>query len=294
MKRMQAFKYRLNVPYKETATELSQMVGCTRFVWNKGLELSKQRYPGYSNLSKLLPEWKKEYPWLKDVDSICLQQSLRHLDRAWRNFFKKAGHWERPRNKVRGRHDAFKIVGAAAAKTEQNRVWIPKVGWLSFRPSRPWRGFVKSYVVSRVANKWEVSLQCEVEVEEPQAREDAWIGIDVGVAQYATLSDGTVYNAIHPLKRQLLRLKRLQRKLARKKDKTSHRRHKLKIRIARLHHHIANMRKNHAHQASASIVKKHGHVRVEDLKLQNMMKSAKGTVENPGKQVAQKSGLNRS
>lgn len=79
---MQAFKYRLNVPNQEIEHRLSQMVGCVRFAWNKGLGLSQEKYPGYQELSRLLPAWKQEHPWLKEVDSISLQQALRNLDRA--------------------------------------------------------------------------------------------------------------------------------------------------------------------------------------------------------------------
>lgn len=292
MKRMQAFKYRLDVRDAATDTHLSQQVGCCRFVYNKGLELSADRYPGNLALSRSLVAWKQQYPWLADADSIGLQQALRNLDRAWVNFFTEPERFEKPQFKRRFKHDTYRYVGAAAAKTMQDAVWLPKLGWCKFRCSRPWQGAVKSVTVSRRAGRWYVSLQCEVHVVEPVPRLDDWVGIDVGIARYATLSDASHYAGVHSFRRSTRALARLQRLFDRKK-KGSARRRKLAARVAALHAHIANQRQDRAHKVSSDIVKKHGRVRMEDLRLVHMMASARGTLENPGKNVAQKRGLNR-
>ncbi len=292
VQRKQAYKYRLNVSTAEAQTLLARTVGCCRFVWNRALGLSEQKYPGFKALCAMLPQWKKELPWLAEVDSIALQQSLRNLDRAWQNFFEHPDHFDRPTLKKRLAHDSFRIVGGAASKTEQNRVWVPKLGWLSFRASRPWLGKVTSVTFSRKAGKWYVSLQCTLEVAEPSKREDAWIGIDLGVKKYAAVSDGTVYTGVHAFKRNQRKLARLQRRLA-QRVKGSRRRKKLGARVARLHQHIASTRADRAHQVSSELVKNHGRIRMEDLRLTNMMKSAKGTIEAPGTNVAAKRGLNR-
>jgi putative transposase len=189
-------------------------------------------------------------------------------------------------------HDSYRYCGAAAAKTENNRIWVPKLGWLSFRCSRPWRGVVKSITISRKAKRWYVSLQCAVEVPETPPRQDPWVGIDVGIAQYAAISTGQMYPSIKAFQTNERILARLQRRLARQKKK-SNRWCKTKDRIAALQHHIANKRKDHAHKVSSDLVKNHGRVRMEDLRVQNMMASAKGTEKKPGKNVAQKTGLNR-
>lgn len=291
MKRQQGYKYRLNLP-SGAATRLSQQAGCVRVVWNRAMALSKDKYPGNSALSALLPKWKQDLPWLAESDSIALQQSLRNFDRAWQNFFEFPESYEKPTFKKRGDRDSFRVVGAAAAKTEEGRVWLPKFGWLCFRASRPWQGQVKSVTYSRRAGKWYVSILTEREVAEPARRDDPWLGIDVGIAQYATLSTGEHKPSVYALRRAQQRLTKLARKLDRA-TKWSRRRRKTKQRLAACHAQIANKRADHAHQVSSEVVKKHGRIRMEDLRLVNMMKSAKGTMEAPGKNVAQKRGLNR-
>jgi putative transposase len=291
MKRQQGYKYRLNLP-SGAATRLSQQAGCVRVVWNRATAMSKDKYPGNAALSALLPAWKKELPWLADSDSIALQQSLRNFDRAWQNFFAYPESFARPTFKKRGDRDSFRIVGAAATKTQFSKVWLPKFGWLHFRASRPWQGTVKSVTFSRKAGKWYVSILTEREVTAPALRQDDWLGIDVGIAQYATLSTGEHKPSICALRRAQKRLTKLSRKLARA-TKGSRRRKSTKLRLAACHAQIANKRADHAHKVSSEIVTKHGRIRMEDLRLINMMKSAKGTIEMPGKNVAQKRGLSR-
>ena len=292
MKRAQAYKYRLNVRDLATETYLSQQVGCARFVWNKALALSETSYPGNKALSALLPTWKQENLWLANADSIGLQQSLRNFNQAWQNFFRDPGRVGRPKFKKRLTYDSYRFVGAVAAKTRGNAIWLPKLGWVTFRASRPWQGDVKSVTITRKAGKWYVSLRCDVEVSEPAARQEPWVGIDVGIAQYATLSDGQHYLGANSFRRNRRNLARLQRAFARGK-KGSARRRKMAGRIAAMHARIANIRQDRAHKVSSEIVKKHGQIRMEDLRLVNMMASAQGTVENPGKNVAQKRRLNR-
>jgi putative transposase len=292
MKRMQAYKYRLNVRDKATDEHLSQQVGCARFVWNKALGLSETKYPGNSALSEMLPVWKKEHPWLADADSMGLQQSLQNLDRAWKNFFREPGRVGRPKFKRRLMHDSYRYVSVAAQKTRADAIWLPKVGWVTFRASRPWQGEVKSVTITRKAGKWYVSLRCDVEVDDPVARTDDAIGIDVGIARYATLSDGNFYSGVKTIDEDRRALARLQRAFARG-EKGSARRRKKAGRIAAMHAYIANKRADRAHFVSSRIVKKHGQIKMEDLRLVNMMASASGTVENPGTNVAQKRGLNR-
>lgn len=291
MKRQQGYKYRLNLP-SGAATRLSQQAGCVRVVWNRAMALSKDKYTGNSALSALLPAWKQDLPWLRDADSIALQQSLRNFDQAWQNYFKFPESFDRPTFKKRGDRDSFRIVGAAAAKTEDNRVWLPKFGWLHFRVSRPWKGTAKSVTFSRKAGKWYVSILAEREVAEPVKRQDDWLGIDVGIAEYATPSSGKRHKSIFAMQRAQKRLTKLQRKLERA-TKGSRRRQRTKMRLAAGHAQISNKRADHAHKVSSQIVTKHGRIRMEDLRLVNMMKSAKGTIEEPGTNVAQKRGLSR-
>lgn len=114
MQRLQAFEYRLNGTRGAAQTHLSQQAGCARLVWNRGIALSKDRYPGFKVLCALLPIWKQELPFLAEADSIALQQALRHLDRAWQNFFEYPETYDKPVLHKRGIHDSFRIVGGAA------------------------------------------------------------------------------------------------------------------------------------------------------------------------------------
>ena len=109
VQRKQAYKYRLNVRTQEALTCLSRTVGCCRFVWNRAVSLSTQKYPGFKILCAMRPAWKQELPWLAEVDSIALQQVLRNFDRAWQNFFENPEHFERPTFKKRFAHDSLRI-----------------------------------------------------------------------------------------------------------------------------------------------------------------------------------------
>ena len=195
MKRQQGYKYRLDLP-DGAATKMSQYAGCARLVWNLAVVASKKEYPGNGALSAMLTTWKRKVAFLRDADSIALQQSLRNFDRAWQNYFQFPEHFDRPTFKRRDMHSSFRIVGAAAARTKQGQVWLPKFGWVSYRDSRPWLGAVKSVTYSRKAGRWYVSIMTERDVSEPKPRRDTWVGIDVGIAQYATLSTGVVAPSI--------------------------------------------------------------------------------------------------
>ena len=285
MQRQQGYKYRLNLP-DGAVTKLSQYAGCARLVWNMAMAASETKYPGNGHLSALLPLWKASLPFLKDCDSIALQQSLRNFDRAWQNYFGFPEHFDRPTFKKRDFHSTFRIVGAAAQKAEQGRVWLPKFGWLSYRQSRKWEGSVTSLTFRRKAGKWYVTVGTKREVKEPKPRKGDWIGIDVGIARYATLSTGAHAPSVHALRKSQRKLTKYSRILE-KCQKGGRRRAKIKLRVQALHQRVANQRSDHAHQVSSLIVKKHGRVKMEDLRLVNMMKSAKGTTDKPGKNVAQ-------
>ena len=288
MERLQAFKYRLKTnPQQER--ELSCIVGACRWTYNRALEIcQKEGRKSYADLCKLLPVWRKEIDWLKDAPSVCLQQALKNLDRAFANY--RAKRAEEPTFRKKGKHDSFRFC---EPKVGPDWVFIPKVGRVRFRCSRPWLGKPKNVSVSRKNGKWYVSIQTEREVETPIHPSDSSIGIDVGIAKFATLSDGTVYESANALKNNLKRLARLQRQMA-KKVKFSANWKKCKAKIGKLQERIANVRRDHLNKVSTEISKKHAMVIVEDLKVSNMSRSAKGTAEKHGKNVKQKSGLNRS
>ena len=279
---------------------MRSFAGSCRFVFNKGLALQKERYQegekklGLFNLIKLLPIWKKEPDtlWLANAPAQVLQQSLMDLERAYTNFFAKRADF--PRFKKKGKHDSFRYPDPKQVKLDQsnNRIFLPKLGWIRYRNSRDILGIVKNVTVTKRCNKWFVSIQSEHEVEQPIPTGDA-VGIDIGIVRFATLSDGTFYEPLNSFKSHEMALRKVQQLLSRK-QKFSNNWHKTKSRVQRIHSRIADARNDFLHKVSTVISKNHAMVAVEDLKVRNMSKSAAGTIEEPGTNVRAKSGLNKS
>ena len=280
----------------EQVRKLKQFCGCCRFVFNRGLEEVKKYYNttghflNYVQLAEFLPKWKQDAEWLKDCNAQVLQQSMKNLSQALMNF--SAGRANFPRFKAKGRKDSCRFPQSVKSDQNNNRIYLPKIGWVRYRNSRKIIGTIKNVTVTAKCGKWYVSIQTEYEQEKP-IHTGGDIGIDMGVVRFATLSDGRYFepiNAFHSLKG---RLAKLQKRLKRKTKGSSNWK-KLVAKISKLHHRIANIRKNFLHQISNTVSKNHATVYIEDLKVGNMYKSAKGTVENPGRNIRQKSGLNRA
>jgi putative transposase len=262
---------------------MSRMAGSCRFVWNRTLDLQKQRLDAgdpvlrYNKAALLLPEWKKELPWLKtDAHSQALQQTLKSLDRALMEAF-----------------DTFRYPQGCKLDQPNSRVFLPKIGWVRYRNSREVLGTVKNVTVSRSGDNWFISIQSEREVEVPKHPALAAVGIDMGIVRFATLSDGSYIEPLSSFKKHERKLAREQRNLARK-VKFSNNWHKQKKKITRLHQRIANVRADFLHKTSTAISKNHAVVVLEDLRIRNMSASASGTKEQPGRNVNQKRQLNRS
>ena len=294
-----AFKFEL-MPNGEQTRKTKQFAGCSRFVYNKALAYQNEQYEAdnsfkfsYYKLQNLLPEWKQEFVWLKGCHSQVLQSSLRDLESGFQNFFAKRANF--PKFKKKGSKESFRFPQGCKLEQHNNRIWLPKIGWVRYRNSRNSRkvlGKIKNVTVSQKCGKWYVSIQTEFEQEIPTPK-GGEIGIDMGIVRFATLSNGQFFEPINALKTLRGKLAKLQKQF-KNKTKFSKNWQKLKTKIGRLHHKIANIRKNHLHQISSTISKNHAIVYVEDLKVSNMSKSAKGTAEKHGKNVAAKSGLNRA
>ena len=244
----------------------------------------------YVQLAAFLPKWKQDADWLKDCNAQALQQSMKNLSQALMNFF--AGRANFPRFKAKGKKDSCRFPQSVKADQNNNRIYLPKIGWVRYRNSRQTIGIIKNVTVTAKCGKWYVSIQTEYEQEKP-IHSGGDIGIDMGIVRFATLSNGQYFNPVNAFKTLKGRLAKLQRQLKRK-TKGSNNWKKLVAKIGKLHKRIANIRKNFLHQISNTISKNHATVYVEDLQVKNMSKSAKGTKENPGKMVKQKSGLNRA
>ena len=278
---------------------MRRFAGACRFVFNRALALQNEnheagnKYIPYGKMASWLVEWKNatEMQWLKDSPSQPLQQSLKDLERAYKNFFQKRAAF--PRFKKRGQNDAFRYPQGVKLDQENSRIFLPKLGWMRYRNSRQVTGVVKNVTVSQSCGKWYISIQTESEVSTPVHPSASMVGLDAGVAKLATLSDGTVFEPVNSLQKNQKKLARLQRQLSRK-VKFSNNWQKQKCKIQRLHSRIANIRRDYLHKVTTTVSKNHAMIVIEDLKVSNMSKSAAGTVSQPGRNVRAKSGLNRS
>ena len=300
MKRMQAYRFQLvTVPRQER--QLASAAGCRRFVFNRALSMQKERLAtgkkrlSYPELCKQLTNWRHDSKtsFLKEAPSQPLQQALKDLDRAYTNFFE--GRAQPPCFQKKGQKERFRYPDGKQIKLDEknSRIFLPKLGWFRYRNSRDVLGIVKNVTVSMESGKWYVSIQAEREVEIPASEEGSMVGIDVGVVRFATVSNGTVYEGPRSYRMYEKRLAKKQRELARKKKRSANWKKQVK-RIAKLHKKVRNIRRDFQHKTSAIICKSHAVIVIEDLKVQAMSKSAKGTLESPGKRVKQKSGLNKS
>lgn len=298
MEKRQAFKFEL-MPNGEQQRQMRRFAGSARYIYNKALalqkelyDLTKRKHTRYQ-LDKLLTLWKSETPWLSETPSHALQQVLVDVDRAYTNFFE--GRADFPKFHKKGQRTSFRESDPKCITLDQqnSRIRLPKIGWVRYRNSREVLGQIRNVTVSESCGKWFVSVSTLQEIAVPEHPSKSSIGLDWGVVNFITASDGLVVDKCQPLKQFLPKLAKLQRRLAKKK-KFSQNWKKAKARITKLHSKIANIRKDFVHKVSADISKNHAVVFVEDLQVSNMSKSSKGTKDKPGKMVAQKSGLNRS
>ena len=297
MQRLQAFKYELR-PDGQQERQMRRFAGSCRFVFNKALALQKERHEqgdkklGYAQLCKQLTQWKLDSStaWLTDTPSQALQQTLKDLERAYSNFFAKRTDF--PRFKKKGGGDSFRYPQGCKLDQANSRLFLPKLGWVRYRNSRDVLGSVKNITVSQSNGKWYASIQTERYVEIP-VHQGAAIGVDMGIARFATLSDGSFYAPLNSFKRHEAALRKAQQAMSRKTQFSSNWK-KAKAKVQCIHSRIGNARRDYLHKTSTTISKNHAMVCIEDLQVRNMSKSAAGSTEKPGMKVRAKSGLNKS
>ena len=292
--------YRL-YPTPEQAHQMAQIAGSCRFVFNLALEQRRDWYrPGrkfsFASQCREVTALRAEVDWLKAAPVHTLQQALKDLDRAYRNWW--AGRAEAPTPRKKSLNDSFRFPDPVSIKVERTgkssgRIKLPKLGWVRLRGWYAIPGDICNATVSRRAGQWHVAVQWEREAAEPIPSSLPAVGIDRGVAVFAALSDGTSIAPVNHGKKALKALRKAQRNLSRKKRGSANRRKAIR-RVAKIQMRVANARKNFLHEQTATIAKNHGTVVVEALRVRNMSASAKGTVAKPGKMVRQKAGLNRA
>ena len=300
MQRRQAFKYELK-PDTVQQRLMRRYAGSCRFVYNQALALqqanheSGKKFIGYVAMAKHLTAWRNgvETPWLKEAPVHPLQHALKDLEKAYQNFFAKRAAF--PRFKRKGRADSLRYPDPKQIKLDQGngRIFLPKLGWIRYRTSREVLGELRNVTVSSSGSKWYISIQTQREVGQPVPTATTAIGIDLGIARFATFSDGSHIAPLNSFKTKAAKLAKYQRCMAHK-QKFSHNWKKAKAKVQKIHTQIANARRDFLYKATTMISQNHAVVFVEDLQVRNMSQSAAGTAENPGKHVAAKSGLNKA
>ena len=272
-----------------------------RFTWNLAIEQhshwrpARGSAPGYLEQCRQLTAARKQYPWLAAGSQMVQQQALRDFTQAMAKFF--GGTHGRPSWRKAGRDEGFRVVAVKAGEVRRlsrhvGEVRVPKAGWARFRWSRAVPPGVKSYRVTRDrAGRWHVAFAAVPEPI-PTPGSGLAVGIDRGVAVSAALSTGELLRVPVLGSAERKRMLRLERKLARAQH-GSNRRGRVKHAIARLKTRQTDRRKDWAEKTSTDIARRFDVIRVEDLRIRDMTRSARGTAGNPGRNVRAKAGLNR-
>jgi putative transposase len=282
-----AFKYKIKPTFKQRAS-LNQMFGCARFIYNWGLDRKIKAYQNekknltYIQLAKELTTLKKteEHGFLNSCANECLQQSLRNLDNAFTSFFKARKGFPKFKAKKRSK-DVCKFINSVHFDFNEWKVKIPRVGWVKLCRNRTFDTAnvkIGTLTVSRdkCGDLWVTIMTETNETCPPRTKVDvsSAVGVDLGIKDYAILSDGTRYGNPKFLEKGQERLQSLNKRFS-KSTRGSRRRERLKLKIARLHRRISNRRANFLHQLSSSLVKRFDTVCMENLNVDGMLKNHK-------------------
>ena len=288
MKIYKAYKYRLKVN-KQQAKTLAMYAGTMRHFYNLLVAESKRRYENKEkslNFYSICKELKytgypyyeifnKEVLFYEAVPKQSLHAVAKHFDRAYKDAFKEKGF---PQFRKKGRRDSFEIpqyfqFKQAIKHPERKYIYVFKLGYIRVIYSRKHEGIVKHMTVSCDGNQWYVSFCCEVEKEVKEVYDPSnIIGIDLGLKEFATFSDGTIVSNPQFYRKNELKLKTLQRKLAKKKFNSKNY-IKLKDKLFKLHRHIRFCRRDFLHKLTTGMRTKYSGFVLEDLSSANMMKN---------------------
>lgn len=269
-------------PNDRQATYFAKACGTARFAYNWALAEWKRRYdqhrddpnqpkPTEGLLRRELNAVKrKDFPWMLEVTKCAPQMAVKQLGRAFENFF--AGRAKYPVFRKKGVHDRFSLSNDQF-EIKDRRIRIPNLGWVRLRERLRFEGKILSATISRVADRWFVSITVETDAPPPTAKPDSEVvGVDLGVGTQATLSTGEKIEGAKPHRVLLKRLQRLSRSLSRK-EKGSRNRQKAKTKLARLHARISNIRRDGLHKLTTELTRRFHTIGVEDLTVSGMLKN---------------------
>lgn len=272
-----AYKFRIH-PNKEQRTLINKTFGCSRFVFNHFLQKWNNTYKEtgkgltYNSCSAQLTQLKKELTWLKEVDSIAIQSSLKNLADAYSRFFKKQNNKPNFKSKKNLVQSYITRYTNGNIAIEDNKIKLPKLGWIRFAKSREIDGRILNATIRRnPSGKYFVSILVETEVQ-PLEKTGSSVGVDVGLKDFAILSDGTIYSNPKFFRRLEEKLAKEQRILSRRKIGSSNW-NKQRIKVARIYEKITNAWNDYLHKISTEIIKNHDIIGIEDLSVSNMLKN---------------------
>ena len=275
-----SYKFRM-YPNAEQENLIRRTFGCCRFVFNYFLAQRVSEYestgksPTRFQQDKELTALKQKLEWLQEPDKCALQNALKYLDAAYKNFFRRVKNGEKhgfPRFKSKHEHrQSYRTNGSI--RIFENAIQLPKLGRVKCRVSKEVKGRILSATISQnPSGKYFVALCCtDVEIE-PLLKTGVVIGVDMGLKAFAITSDGMEYPNPRYLAKNQKKLARLQRQLSRK-SKGSNRREKARVQVARLHEHITNQRGDMMHKLSTQLIRENDVICIEDLAPQNMVKN---------------------
>jgi putative transposase len=275
----------------EQRTACMKHAGCARFAYNWGLARSKETYratgkrPTAIDLHRELNALKKtDYPWMYEVSKCAMQEALRDLEQAYKNFFrrvelKKQGKWKgkigfpNPKKKSKA-IGSFRLTGSI--KVFADAVQLPRLGHLRLHEHNfiPTDAKILSATVSEEAGRWFVSIQVKEEKDAPAPTTTSAIGVDLGIKTLATLSDGKTFAHPRALKHAQKRLRGLERQKSRRKLGGKNRKKTCK-KLAKQHARVANIRRDVAHKLTSYLSKNHALIAIEDLHVSGMLKNHK-------------------
>ncbi len=281
MIKQKAYKFRL-YPNQEQRILFEKTFGCSRFIWNQMLADKIAYYKETGQTLKNTPaQYKKEYPWLKEIDSLALCNVQLNLQKAYKNFFQSKFGF--PKFKSKRHHQSYKTNNNNGnIAICDGKVKLPKIGWIRLKRHRKMAGLIKSATISKTATgKYYISILCEIEIQ-PYPKTNSTVGIDLGLSHFAILSTGEKIENPRFLISASKKLRREQKILSRRgllakqrgkslNDCMNYQKQRLKV--AKLHEKIQNQRRDFLAKLSTHLIKNHDRICMEDLASKNLMKN---------------------
>lgn len=270
-----AFKYRI-YPNKEQEILINKTFGCCRFIYNRMLSDKIEYYKETGQTLKNTPaQYKNEFEWLKEVDSMALCNEQIHLQSAYKNFFEKKSNFPKFKSKKSNRFSYTTNNINENVRIEKNTIKLPKIGNVKIKLHRGIFGKIKSVTISKTCSgKYYISILCEHDNDLLLNKTGSAIGIDLGIKDYIVDSNGNKYENPKYYRKSMKKLVKLQRKLSRKPIGSKNR-SKARIKVAYMYEHITNQRNDFLHKLSKKLIEENDFIFTEDLQVKNMIKNHK-------------------